>query len=88
MPQTTRSFYGRKVAVRDYGSDSDPSWTPSGGRNRGGGKPPVSKRGRKTKQAEVFVISSSSEEEEEEQVRRGLYSLLLYPSSIPLMPTT
>lgn len=67
---TGRSFYGRKISVKDY-SDDDPAWTPgSASRSRGGGgKPPGSKRGRKAKEAEVYVISSSTEEDDEEEVR-------------------
>ena len=62
-----KSFYGRKVAVKDY-SDTDPGWTPamnSRAKSRGGGKATTgAKRGRKPKEAEVYVISSDESEEE------------------------
>lgn len=59
---TVRSFYGRKVTVKDY-SDDDPVWTPSRARSRGGGKA-LGRRGRKA-EAEVYVISSSDDESDE-----------------------
>lgn len=64
---TTKSFYGRKVAVKDY-SDGDPAWSPASSRakSRGGGKAITTKRGRKVKEAEVYVISSSSDEEDDD----------------------
>lgn len=66
-PPTLKSFYGRKVPLKDY-SDTDPAWSPSatraksrgGGKAHGGGK----RGGRKAKEAEVFVISSSEDSDE------------------------
>lgn len=72
-PVSTRakSFYGRKVAVKNY-SDDDPGWTPgTRAKSRGGGKATTgAKRGRKPKEAEVFVISSSEDSAEEVGVKR------------------
>jgi len=70
---TTKSFYGRRVPVKDYAGledSDDPAWTPSASsKRRGGGKPlaTVAKRGRK-KSAEVYVLSSDDDDSEDEVV--------------------